>query len=132
MTDGGSEPGRSPGADRESAPGDEIRLRATDEAESLLGELASVHGDVAVLLDDGCCDGMGPQVVEASVVAAGDVRIGSVGGVDVLVPSHREGSRRGYELAFDVADASGVGSFSLEVPRGIRLTVDERRLDNEK
>lgn len=111
---------------------DDVRLRATDEATSVLRELAADYGDIAVVLDDGCCDGMGPQVVRSSVVAGDDVRIGSVGGIDVLVPSHREDSRRGYELAFDVADASGVGSFSLEVPRGIRLTVDERRLDTEE
>ncbi|WP_129113432.1 DUF779 domain-containing protein [Halegenticoccus tardaugens] len=109
----------------------DVRLTATNEVRSVLGDLASEYGEIAIVLDGGCCDGMGPQVVRPEVLGVRNVQIGTINGIDVLVPSYREGARRGYELTFDVADAPGVGSFSLEVPRGIRLTVDEQRLDTE-
>lgn len=69
----------------------------------------------------------GPVVVEADTVGRSDVFVGRAGEFEVYVPAVRENARDGYALTIDAVEAEGVGSFSLEVPLGYRLTVEERR-----
>lgn len=100
----------------------------TGRARDLLERVERERGtEVAIVLNDGCCDGMGPSVVAEPMVGANDVRIGDANGFDVYVPAMRRDAREGYDLVFDAVEAEGVGSFSLEVPLGYRLTVEERR-----
>lgn len=103
-------------------------ISSTERAKAVLNEIrADRDEEVAIILNDGCCDGMGPVLVASEMVGINDVRIGAIDDVDVFVPSIRAQSRDGYDLLFDANDAKGVGSFSLEVPYGYRLTVKERR-----
>ncbi|MCH7661682.1 MAG: DUF779 domain-containing protein [Euryarchaeota archaeon] len=104
-------------------------LAISDEARSVLRAIADDRdGSVAVVLNDGCCDGMGPVAIDEAMVGSRDVRLGSADGIDVYVPESRAASREGYAIAIDIDEREGVGSFSLEVPRGYRLTADEQRV----
>lgn len=66
---------------------------------------------------------MGPMVTEPEYVGASEEYIGTVGAVDVYTVPNRSRLRAGDELTIDCKEASGIGSFSLEVPLGYRLTV---------
>ncbi len=101
-------------------------LTITDRAQSVLRSLEDDRDEpVAIVLNDGCCDGMGPVALDASMVGANDVRIGSDGGIGVYAPRTKASLREGYNVIIDVTEATGVGSFSLEVPLGYRFTADE-------
>lgn len=105
-----------------------VSIEITARACRLLAELERERkSDVVLMLNDGCCDGMGPVAVEADTVGINDVLVGEASGVEVYAPAIREDTRTGYELTIDAVEAEGVGSFSLEVPLGYRLTVEERR-----
>lgn len=105
-------------------------ISSTGRAQAVLGEIAADQDDeVAIILNDGCCDGMGPVLVTRGMVGVNDVRIGAINDIDVFVPSIRAQSRKGYDLLLDVSDAKGAGSFSLEVPYGYRLTIKEQRYE---
>lgn len=103
-------------------------LTITDRAQSVLRSLEKDRGEpIAIVLNDGCCDGMGPVALDASMVSTNDVRIGSDGGIDVYAPRTRVSLREEYTIIIDVSEAKGAGSFSLEVPLGYRLTAAEFR-----
>lgn len=56
-------------------------LTITDRAQSVLQSLERNRNEsVAIELNDGCCDGMGPVALDASMVGTNDIRIGSDGG----------------------------------------------------
>lgn len=104
-------------------------LSVSEEARSVLYAIADERdGSVIIVLNDGCCDGMGPVAIDETMVGSRDVLIGSVDGIDVYVPESRAASREGYAITVDIRDAEGVGSFSLEVPHGYRLIAEERRV----
>ncbi|KYH24559.1 hypothetical protein HAPAU_35420 [Halalkalicoccus paucihalophilus] len=107
---------------------EEVSIEITDRARRVLTEIEREReSNVALVLNDGCCDGMGPVAVEADTVGVSDVLIGETRDIKVYAPLIRENARTGYELAIDVVESEGVGSFSLEVSLGYRLTVVERR-----
>lgn len=103
-------------------------ITITETATEALENVAAEIGEPpAVVLNGGCCDGMGPVVIEQEYVGVSEEQIGTVGEFDVYTVPNRAELRSGYELTIDSKTASGVGSFSLEVPLGYRLTVEEER-----
>jgi uncharacterized protein (DUF779 family) len=105
------------------------RISVTRAARTVLAEIEADIGEpVAVVLNDGCCDGMGPVAIREAMLGHDDVKLGADGGVAVYAPANRVEVREGWAVAVDVEERTGVGSFSLEVPRGYRLTTTEKRI----
>lgn len=107
--------------------GSEPSVALTDCAQSVLRSLEADHEEpIAIILNDGCCDGMGPVVTTMSMVGVNDRLLGTDGEIEVYVPPNRRAIRDGYEIQIDATKMEGVGSFSLEVPYGYRLMADEQ------
>jgi uncharacterized protein (DUF779 family) len=117
--------------DSPSTPaGRAIRVTVTPRAASVLEAVEADVGEaVAVVLNDGCCDGMGPVAIRTAMLGHDDVKLGEDAGIPVYAPANRVEVREGWDVTVDVEERSGSGSFSLEVPRGYRLTSAETRAE---
>ena len=105
---------------------DDVFVSISERAGTILARIAREKNvDVVVVLNDGCCDGMGPVAIPESSLGVNDVRIGKDEGIEVYTPRTRAALREGYAVEIDVHAADDVGAFSLEVPFGHRLTARE-------
>ena len=100
-------------------------LRFSVRARGLLSE---IHGEnpmdtLVILIGGGCCENTAPILMKDFRVGRSDRLLGEVDGVKVYAAAEM------YPLVFatpsiiDVTDGRGGGSFSLEIPRGVRLTM---------
>jgi uncharacterized protein (DUF779 family) len=105
---------------------DPDRVSVTEAVQAVLADIEDDLGEsVAVVLNDGCCDGMGPVAIRTAMLGHDDVKLGEDRGISVYAPANRVDVRDGWDVTVDVEERSGSGSFSLEVPRGYRLTSSE-------
>jgi uncharacterized protein (DUF779 family) len=111
------------------------RVTGSPAALELLERLRGEHGDLIVHLSGGCCDGSSPMCLRAADLPAGpgDVRLGVLAGVPVVIDDDQDRRWRRPVFHLDVAPGEA-GGFSLEAlermhftastqPAGSRLTV---------
>jgi uncharacterized protein (DUF779 family) len=101
----------------------------TPRAHRLLARVRATDPDgepLVFMISGGCCGGTNPVLCRRSTVLEGfDVRLGSVGDVDVY--AHPEHARYLVRDRFfiDVIDDARSDTFSLEIPHGGRFVLRE-------
>jgi uncharacterized protein len=106
---------------------DIARVKVTDEAKKLIGELRSKHGELMFHQSGGCCDGSSPMCYEAGdfLVGPADVWLGEIDGCDFYMAKDQFEYWKHTELTIDVTQGRGA-SFSLEIPMGVRFITKSR------
>jgi uncharacterized protein (DUF779 family) len=91
------------------------RVVATEAALALIARLKVQHGKIFFYQSGGCCEGSTPMCfAEGDMqLAATDVRLGEVGGVQFCASQSQCDYFMGAQLTLDVAPGS-LGTFSLE------------------
>lgn len=100
-------------------------LRFTDRARTLLAEIRAENPSdtLVILVGGGCCENTAPILMKNFLVGRGDRRMGEAEGVEVYASADVYPLVEGTPSVIDVTDGAGAGSFSLEVRRGVRLTL---------
>lgn len=103
------------------------RVKVTDEAKKVIGELRAKHGDLMFHQSGGCCDGSSPMCYEAGefLVGSSDVWLGEIDGCDFYMAKDQFEFWKHTELTIDVTEGRGA-SFSLEIPLGVRFVTKSR------
>ena len=103
------------------------RVKVTDEAKKLIGELRAKHGELMFHQSGGCCDGSSPMCYEAGefLVGTADVWLGEIDGCDFYMAKDQFEFWKHTELTIDVTEGRGA-SFSLEIPLGVRFVTKSR------
>jgi uncharacterized protein (DUF779 family) len=101
------------------------KVTATPAALELLERLRARHGDLIVHVSGGCCDGSSPMCLRAADLPAGpgDVQLGVLAGVPVVIDAEQYRRWRHPEFRLDVA-AGDAGGFSLEALAGLHFTIE--------
>jgi len=102
-----------------------VDLRFTEKAKVLLAEIRNENpGDTLVILvGGGCCENTAPILMKNFRVGRGDRFLGGVEGVNVYASAETYPLVSATPSIIDVTDGAGAGGFSLEVRRGVRLTL---------
>lgn len=109
------------------------RVDITDQAATLLGELAREHGPLLFHQSGGCCDGSSPMCYPRGEFRIGsrDVYLGQVADT----PFYMSGPQFEYwqhtHLTVDVVPGRGSG-FSVEAPRGVRFLIRSRLFSDDE
>ncbi len=100
-------------------------LRFTEKARALIAEIRDENpGETLVILvGGGCCENTAPILMKNFRVGRGDRHLGGVEGVNVYASAEVYPLLSPTPSIIDVTDGTGAGSFSLEVRRGVRLTL---------
>ncbi|MFA6148056.1 MAG: DUF779 domain-containing protein [bacterium] len=100
-------------------------LRFTDKARALLAEIREENAPdtLVILIGGGCCENTAPILMKNFRVGASDRPLGESGGVTVYASADMYPLLAEVPSVIDVIDGRGAGSFSLEVRRGVRLTL---------
>lgn len=100
-------------------------LRFTEKARALLSEIRAENPSdtLVILLGGGCCENTAPILMKNFRVGQSDRLIGEAEGVRVYAAAEIHPLIAGTPSVIDVTDGRGAGSFSLEVSRGLRLTL---------
>jgi uncharacterized protein (DUF779 family) len=87
----------------------------TEAARDLLRQMRARHGDVAIFISGGCCDGSSPICLPAGELLAGpqDLLLGDVDGVPVSIDAEQYRRFGTPELLIDASRGAGEG-FSLD------------------
>lgn len=103
------------------------RVKVTDEAKKVIGELRAKHGELMFHQSGGCCDGSSPMCYEAGefLVGPSDVWLGEIDGCDFYMAKDQFEFWKHTELTIDVTPGRGA-SFSLEIPMGMRFVTKSR------
>ena len=103
------------------------RVKITDEAKKIVGELRRKHGELMFHQSGGCCDGSSPMCYEAGefLVGSSDVWLGEIDGCDFYMAKDQFEFFKHTELTIDVTEGRGA-SFSLEIPMGLRFVTKSR------
>jgi uncharacterized protein (DUF779 family) len=102
-----------------------VDLRFSDRARGLLAEIRGEHPDdtLVILVGGGCCENTAPILMKNFRVGRTDRLLGEGGGIKVFAAAEIYPLVSGTPSIIDVTDGRGTGGFSLEVPRGVRLTL---------
>jgi uncharacterized protein (DUF779 family) len=102
-----------------------VDLRFTDRARALLAEIRAENPSdtLVILVGGGCCENTAPILMKNFRVGRGDRRMGEAEGVEVYASADVYPLVEATPSVIGVMDGTGAGSFSLEVPRGVRLTL---------
>lgn len=96
----------------------------TEEARAAIrGARERRPGQLALVIGNGCCDSTAPFLFEAYVAGPGEVRVGELEGVPVLLDRGLLDLFAGREVVIDAAPDPGGDSFSCETELGVRLTL---------
>jgi uncharacterized protein (DUF779 family) len=100
-------------------------LRFSEMARVLLAEIRRENPSdtLVILLGGGCCENTAPILMKNFRVGRGDRFLGESEGVGVYASAEVYPLLEGTASVIDVTDGRGAGSFSLEVRRGVRLTL---------
>lgn len=100
-------------------------LRFTEKARALLAEIRAERpsDDLVILVGGGCCENTAPILMRNFRVGRSDRLIGETEGVKVYAAAEIHPLIEGTPSVIDVTDGRGAGSFSLEISRGLRLTM---------
>ena len=103
-----------------------VSVVLTDSARELLERVrAERHGELTMVIGNGCCDSTAPFLFEAYVAGPNEARIGEVAGdVEVLLDRALLGLFEGREIVIDAAGGPGEDSFSCESELGMRFSLD--------
>lgn len=103
------------------------RVKVTDKAREVIGELRAKHGALMFHQSGGCCDGSSPMCYEAGefLVGSSDVWLGAIDGCDFYMAHDQFEFWKHTELTIDVTPGRGA-SFSLEIPLGVRFVTKSR------
>ena len=103
------------------------RVKVTDEAKKVIGELRAKFGELMFHQSGGCCDGSSPMCYEAGefLVGSSDVWLGEIDGCDFYMAKDQFEFWQHTELTIDVTEGRGA-SFSLEIPLGVRFVTKSR------
>ncbi len=109
------------------------RVKVTDEAKKLIGELRAKHGELMFHQSGGCCDGSSPMCYEAGefLVGSSDVWLGEIDNCDFYMAKDQFEFWKHTELTIDISEGRGA-SFSLEIPLGVRFVTKSRVFTEEE
>ncbi|CAN5161127.1 DUF779 domain-containing protein [soil metagenome] len=109
------------------------RVKVTDEAKKIIGELRAKHGELMFHQSGGCCDGSSPMCYEAGefLVGSSDVWLGEIDGCDFYMAKDQFEFWKHTELTIDISEGRGA-SFSLEIPLGLRFITKSRVFSYEE
>ena len=87
---------------------------------------AERHGELSLVIGNGCCDSTAPFLFESYVTGPGESQVGEVEGVPVLLDAALLELFDGREVVVDAGPAGPVGedSFSCESELGMRFTLN--------
>lgn len=102
-----------------------MELRFSDKARSLLAEIRDENPSDAlvILVGGGCCENTAPILMKNFRVGQSDRYLGEAEGVCVYAAAEIYPLVADTPSIIDVTDGRGAGSFSLEIGRGVRLTL---------
>ncbi len=100
-------------------------LRFSERARTLLAEIHGEHplDTLVILVGGGCCENTAPILLKNFRVGQGDRLLGEVDGVKAYAAEEMYPLVSATPSIIDVTDGRGSGSFSLEIPRGVRFTL---------
>lgn len=103
------------------------RVKVTDEAKKVIGELRAKYGGLMFHQSGGCCDDSSPMCYEAGefLVGSSDVWLGEIDGCDFYMAKDQFEFWKHTELTIDISEGRGA-SFSLEIPLGLRFITKSR------
>jgi uncharacterized protein (DUF779 family) len=109
------------------------RVKVTDEAKKVIGELRGKHGQLMFHQSGGCCDGSSPMCYEKGdfLVGSSDIWLGEIDGCDFWMAKDQFEFFKHTELTIDVTPGRGA-SFSLEIPLGVRFVTKSRVFTSEE
>ena len=101
-----------------------MSLEFTPAARGLLAELRQANPDatLVIVIGGGCCENTAPILMKNFRVGRTDRLLGEAEGVKVYASEnvcHLESA----SSVLDAVEQTGAGGFSLEVSRGVRLTL---------
>lgn len=100
-------------------------LRFSEKARVLLADLRRENPSdtLVILVGGGCCENTAPILMKNFRVGRSDRLMGEAEGVGVYASADVYPLIEETPSLIDVTDGTGAGSFSLEVCRGVRLTL---------
>ena len=100
-------------------------LRFSDKARALLVEIQGENPSdtLVTLVGGGCCENTAPILMKNFLVGKSDRYLGEAEGVRVFAAAEIYPLVADTPSVIDVTDGRGTGSFSLEIRRGVRLTM---------
>ena len=109
------------------------RIAITKEAAKVLEQLKAKHGELIFHQSGGCCDGSSPMVFEKGdmYLDESDILLGALLGVNFYMNQDQFEYWKHTHLTVDVTEGRG-GSFSLEIPLGLRFLIHSRLLTDEE
>ncbi len=109
------------------------RVLITPEAEAVVQQLKTEHGDLLFHQSGGCCDGSAPMCFSVNDyrVGANDVKLGEIAGCGFYMSREQFEYWKHTQLIIDVVKGRGA-SFSLEIPLGIRFLTKSRLFSDEE
>ena len=104
-----------------------LRVKVTDVAKKVIGELRAKHGELMFHQSGGCCDGSSPMCYQKGefLVGSSDVWLGAIDGCDFYMGRDQFRFWQHTELTIDITPGRGA-SFSLEIPLGVRFVTKSR------
>ena len=104
-----------------------VHLVLTEAARELLARVrAERHGELSLVIGNGCCDSTAPFLFESHMTGPGEAQVAEVDGVPVLLDAALLELFDGREVVVDAGPAGPVGedSFSCEAELGMRFTLN--------
>lgn len=100
-------------------------LRFTDRARALLAEIRAENpsDSLVILVGGGCCENTAPSLMKNFRVGGSDRYMGEAEGIKVYASAETFPLLEPTPSVIDVVETIGLGSFSLEISRGVRLTL---------
>jgi len=104
----------------------------TKAAGDVLKRLKSQYSELIFHQSGGCCDGSSPMLLEKSDIYLddSDVLMGHLEGVEFYMNQDQYAYWKHTHLTVDITEGRG-GSFSLEIPLGLRFIIRSRLLTPE-
>lgn len=102
-----------------------MELRFTEKARALLAEIQAENPSdtLVILIGGGCCENTAPILMKNFRVGVSDRLLGETEGIGVYASAEVYPLIKGTPSVIDVTNGQGAGSFSLEIRRGVRLTL---------
>ncbi len=109
------------------------RVLITPEAESVVNQLKTEHGELLFHQSGGCCDGSSPMCFSVNDYRVGenDVKLGEIVGCAFYMSREQFEYWKHTQLIIDVVKGRGA-SFSLEIPLGVRFLTKSRLFSDEE
>lgn len=109
------------------------RVAITPEASEIVGKLKNEHGNLIFHQSGGCCDGSSPMLLGEGdlYLDDSDILLGAVAGVKFYMNREQFEYWKHTHLTVDITEGRG-GSFSLEIPLGLRFLVRSRLFTDEE